>query len=78
MWFTDGNIVLEAEETQFRVHRGVLLAMHSSVFKDMFEIPQPSDEPTVEGCPVVQLCDTAADVECLLTSVYNNWYVLVP
>jgi len=73
MWFTDGNVVLEAEETQFRVHRGIL-ALHSTVFKDMFEMPQPSEEPTVEGCPVVQLSDTAADVERLLNAVYNCLY----
>lgn len=70
MWFTDGNVILEAEETQFRVHRGVL-AMHSTVFKDMFEMPQPSEGLTEEGCPVVHLSDTAADVEHLLNAVYN-------
>ena len=70
IWFADGNVILEAEERQFRVHRGIL-AMHSTVFKDMFEMPQPSEEPTVEGCPVVKLSDTAADVEHLLSVVYN-------
>lgn len=71
VWFQDGNIILEAEGTQFRVHRGIL-AKHSTFFKDMFEVPQPSDEPTVEGCPVVRLTDTAHDVEHLLNALYDR------
>ncbi|TEB27372.1 hypothetical protein FA13DRAFT_932905 [Coprinellus micaceus] len=31
---------------------------HSCVFADLFSIPHPSDEPTVEGCPIVELQDT--------------------
>jgi hypothetical protein len=38
----------------------------------MFEVPQPSDEPTVEGCPVVRLTDTAHDVEHLLNALYDR------
>ncbi|KAF7370417.1 BTB domain-containing protein [Mycena sanguinolenta] len=51
IWFRDGSVVLQAQNTQFRVHFGVL-ARHSSVFSDMWELPQPSDESTVDGCPV--------------------------
>jgi len=54
-WFDDGSIILEAESTQFRVHR-TMLARHSSIFRDMFEIPQPAHgEPVVEGCLMVHL-----------------------
>ncbi|KAF8208572.1 hypothetical protein K438DRAFT_1961174 [Mycena galopus ATCC 62051] len=49
-WFDDGNIVLQAESTQFRVAKSVL-SRHSSVFRDMFTLPLPADEPTVENCP---------------------------
>lgn len=70
IWFTDGNIILEAEGTQFRVHRGVL-ANQSSVFGNMFDVPAPPDEPTVDGCPVVQISDSARDVEHLLNVLYN-------
>lgn len=75
VWFDDGNIVLEAEGKQFRVHRGVL-EKHSSVFKDMLSVPQPpeSDEPTIDGCPIVQLPDKADDWEHLLNSLYD-WSV---
>ncbi|KAJ7366518.1 hypothetical protein DFH08DRAFT_834681 [Mycena albidolilacea] len=48
-WFDDGNIILQVESTQFRLTKG-LLSMHSTVFRDMFMIPLPADEPTVENC----------------------------
>ncbi|KAF7790175.1 hypothetical protein EIP86_001127 [Pleurotus ostreatoroseus] len=40
LWFADGNVVLLAARTAFRVHRGQL-ARHSEVFADLFELPQP-------------------------------------
>ncbi|GLB45507.1 putative protein with domain of unknown function (DUF4646) [Lyophyllum shimeji] len=70
IWFTDGNIVIEAERAQFRVHRGVL-AKQSDVFKGLFDIPTPRGDPTVEGCPIVQVSDTAQDWEHLLNVLYN-------
>ncbi|KAJ7307096.1 hypothetical protein DFH08DRAFT_901219 [Mycena albidolilacea] len=42
MWHRDGSVVLQAGNTQFRVHWGVL-ALHSSVFHDMEERPQPQE-----------------------------------
>ncbi|KAF7370395.1 BTB domain-containing protein [Mycena sanguinolenta] len=70
-WFIDGSVVLQAENTQFRVHFGVL-ARHSTIFRDMQGLPQPSDEPTVDGCPVVKLQDDPMDVEYLLESLYDS------
>lgn len=43
-WYDDGNIVLQAELKQFRIHRSILSA-NSVIFKDMFSLAQP----TVEG-----------------------------
>ncbi|KAJ7725332.1 hypothetical protein B0H16DRAFT_1895121 [Mycena metata] len=69
-WFDDGNIILQAESTQFRVAKSVL-SMHSSVFRDMFLLPLPSDEAMVEGCAVVVLQgDTALDWIVLLGVIY--------
>jgi len=71
-WFEDGSIILQAESTQFRVHKS-LLARHSAVFKDMFEVPRPADgEPLVEGCLVVHLSVTAEDVEHMICSLYDR------
>lgn len=72
-WFSDGNIVLQTEDTQFRVHGGVLIR-HSQVFKDVLDIPQPGQpsEPQVDGCPVMPLFDDTEDVQAILSILYNN------
>jgi hypothetical protein len=48
-----------------------MLAEHSSVFADMFSMPLPPDEPTVEGCPIVCVSDAAKDWELFLEVLYN-------
>ncbi|KAM5544909.1 hypothetical protein V8D89_001807 [Ganoderma adspersum] len=51
-WFEDGNVVVVAEDTAFKLYKGVLSSV-SPVFKDLFSMPQP--EPvaeTTDGCPV--------------------------
>jgi len=73
-WFDDGNVILQAENTQFRVHRS-LMSLHSNVFKDMFSMPQPTDTMTmrsVDGCPVITLFDKASDLEYILSIFYEN------
>ncbi|KLO06812.1 hypothetical protein SCHPADRAFT_1002099 [Schizopora paradoxa] len=42
LWFPDGNVVLQTDTYLFRVHKSVL-SLHSSVFKDMFELPTVED-----------------------------------
>lgn len=55
IWFEDGNIVLQTESTLFKVHQGVL-ARHSSIFFDMFSVPQPTTDMPHEA-QIVQLQD---------------------
>jgi hypothetical protein len=68
LWFDDGSIVLQAESTQFRVHRSVL-STHSEIFRDMLAASQPVEE--VEGCPVVRLPDSAEDWTHVLRALYD-------
>jgi len=74
-WFDDGNLILRAEKAIFRVHRG-MLARHSEIFKDMFNIPQP---PVLDwsnymyGCPVVTLYDKSDEVSIMLSLLYDNY-----
>lgn len=78
LWFSDGNIVLQAEDTQFCVHRSVL-SKYSSVFRDMFSLPQSSADMVdeqVDGIPVVILHDMANDVERMIANMYGGRYVL--
>ncbi|KAJ7037770.1 hypothetical protein C8F04DRAFT_952317, partial [Mycena alexandri] len=69
-WFDDGNIILEVESTQFRLMKSIL-SKHSSVFREMFTMPLPADEPTIENCPVVVLSgDTAQDWTLFLGAIF--------
>ncbi|KAJ6519075.1 hypothetical protein C8R45DRAFT_950164 [Mycena sanguinolenta] len=69
-FFDDGNVVLQARNIQFRVHWSIL-ALHSSVFRGMQGLPQPADQPSVDGCPVVKLSDDdSEDVEYVLNALY--------
>ncbi|KAJ7083469.1 hypothetical protein C8R44DRAFT_54436 [Mycena epipterygia] len=70
-WFDDGTIVLQVENTLYRVYRG-LLSSHSTVFRDTFSIPQPvEDRIEIEGCPVVQLHDTTRDFTHFLKALHH-------
>jgi hypothetical protein len=72
IWVEDGNVIIQAQTSQFRVHRGIL-SCHSHVFKEIFAIPQPElGEPAVEGCPIHRLFDAAQDWENLLTLLYDG------
>ena len=79
LWFEDGNVVVIAQNTAFRFHKGVL-ALHSQVFRDLFSVPQPpppqddSDDSDAaqrfDGCPVVHVTDTSYDFRTLLRELY--------
>ncbi|KAM5539653.1 hypothetical protein V8D89_006762 [Ganoderma adspersum] len=75
-WIEDGNIVLVAGETAFRVYRG-LLALQSTVFTDLFASSSPSAEERFDDCPVIRLTDSPQDLAHLLrallpTSLYTE------
>ena len=73
-WFDDGNVILQAQNIQCRVHRS-MLSLHSNVFKDVFNMPQPTDTMSilnVGGCPVIALSDEANDLEYVLSIFYEN------
>ena len=75
-WFDDGNVVLQAGDAQFRVHRSHL-ALHSEIMKDCFSCPQPEGAPTVEGCPLVHLPDSAIDIENLCALLYGLYQCVI-
>ncbi|KAJ6466354.1 hypothetical protein C8R45DRAFT_1172882 [Mycena sanguinolenta] len=77
-WFDEGNIILQVESTQFRLPKS-MLSMHSNVFRDMFMMPLPADEPTVEGCPVVILTgDTVEDWTHVLGAIFPKFLMETP
>lgn len=71
LWYDDGSVVLIAQDRAFRVHRSIL-SQQSSVFRDMFSIPQSSDVMNMDGCPIVELADDALMLEHLLRAIYNR------
>ncbi|KAJ7932800.1 hypothetical protein B0H13DRAFT_2307457 [Mycena leptocephala] len=70
LWFEDGNIVIQAGNSLYRVFRGIL-ATHSSVFKDMLSFPQPPDSELVEGCPLVRFPDSDREVTPFLKALFD-------
>ncbi|TEB30546.1 hypothetical protein FA13DRAFT_1688607 [Coprinellus micaceus] len=73
IWLSDGNIVLQAENTQFKVHQGYLARL-SIIFSDVFSVPQPGSQPLVEGCVVLLLQDSAQDLSVALSEIYDRCY----
>ena len=73
LWFEDGNVILIAENTGFRVFKNVL-ARHSEIFRDAFQMPQPATlEECFEGCPIVRMADDAAgEVAFILGMLFND------
>ncbi|KAJ7174938.1 hypothetical protein C8R46DRAFT_95448 [Mycena filopes] len=71
LWFEDGGIVVKAQNSLFRVSRGILM-LQSPIFADMFSIPQPADAEVIDGCPVAELPDAAEDVNVFLKTIFDS------
>ncbi|KAG6809831.1 hypothetical protein H0H92_014585 [Tricholoma furcatifolium] len=77
-WLHDGSIVLNVENTLFRVHQ-TILANHSQIFADLFSLPpvpvnteEVEGDETIEGCRIVTLSDDSAkDFTDLLGAIYH-------
>ncbi|KDR86012.1 hypothetical protein GALMADRAFT_132623 [Galerina marginata CBS 339.88] len=70
-WFDDGNVILQAENTRFRVHY-TILSRHSQVFQDMFSLPQPEEEALFDGCPLVHVSDAPDDWSNIFSILYDH------
>ena len=72
-WFADGNVVLVLNQAvAFRAHASIL-AQRSQVFRDLFEVPQPTDQTKIDGCIVVHLSDDPVDMGVFLGFFYHAW-----
>ncbi|KAJ7661029.1 hypothetical protein B0H17DRAFT_1337283 [Mycena rosella] len=70
IWFADGNVVLQAESTQFRVYKGTLCS-YSEVFKRLLDGIE--DYKGVDGCPLVHVSDSSIDMEHILRTIFCRW-----
>ncbi len=70
-WYEDGTIILVARTVQFRVYKGVLADL-SSVFADMFSLPQPTSSLLAgpADCPFVHLEDSPEDLRHILRALF--------
>jgi hypothetical protein len=72
LWFKDGNLILKAEKSLFRIYSG-LLAARSSVFKDMLAFPPPVEgNEMFEGCPIVTVYDSSKDMNFFLKAIFDS------
>ncbi|RPD58576.1 hypothetical protein L226DRAFT_466520 [Lentinus tigrinus ALCF2SS1-7] len=63
-WLDDGNVVLVAQSTGFRVYKG-LLAAQSPIFHDMFSATSLRADERYDGVPVIRLFDSPVDLRHL-------------
>ncbi|EDR12104.1 uncharacterized protein LACBIDRAFT_311092 [Laccaria bicolor S238N-H82] len=77
LWYDDGNIVLQAESSLFRVSLGVLAA-RSPVFDDIRKLPRSQDQEMYDDCPLIVLPDKAEDLANFLRAVYNSGFFQPP
>jgi hypothetical protein len=62
-------VVRSSDHVDFRVHQSIL-ASSSPVFKDMFSLPQPTNNETVDGLPMVRLTEDGELLRALITMLY--------
>ncbi|KAH9990631.1 hypothetical protein BJV74DRAFT_962964 [Russula compacta] len=62
-------IIESSDYAHYRVHKSIL-ASSSPIFRSMFSLPQPLDNETVDGLPVVHISEDAELVRALITMLY--------
>lgn len=67
VWFDDGSVILQAEATQFKVHRS-FLGMYSPLIKNALAHSYLS----VEGCPMAHVSGSAEDLAIILQALYHR------
>ncbi|TRM61370.1 hypothetical protein BD626DRAFT_406109 [Schizophyllum amplum] len=70
-WFDDGNIIISAGGKRFKVHRSILAAQ-SAFFSDLFSVADADGTNTSDGCQVVELHDSPAEVADFLRAIFDS------
>ena len=67
---SNADVVIQSSDfANFRVHKAIL-ACSSQIFRDIFSLPQPSNNEMVDGLPFVRLPEDAELVRALITVLY--------
>lgn len=77
LWYDDGTVVLQADKTLFKVYKGIL-SRESSLFRDMFSLPQPATGVEMyEGCQLLKIHDDAAQMSLFLLALFSSYDFLL-
>jgi len=69
IYVNEADLIIQSSDfVKFRIHKS-MLAFSSQVFRDIFSLPQPSNE-IVDGLPVLRLSEDAESVRALITVLY--------
>ncbi|TFK32899.1 hypothetical protein BDQ12DRAFT_616241, partial [Crucibulum laeve] len=77
LWFEDATYIFQAGSKLFRLYHGIL-AKRSSVFHDMFSVPQsldPNNSDVMDGCTLIRLPDDAKDVYHFFRALFDQEYI---
>ncbi|PPQ91166.1 hypothetical protein CVT25_003143 [Psilocybe cyanescens] len=80
LWFDDADVIFRAGSKAFRVHRSILSA-RSTVFNDMFSVPQASQAmnlPKDGKVTIVHLPDTEMDIYFFFSAIFDASYFEPP
>lgn len=72
IWYEDGNVVLQAQNTLFKVHRGVLAGRSSTLKNCVAKVMISPSAPPVEGCPVFVMKSLSQDITHMLHIFYGH------
>ncbi|KAK7024863.1 BTB domain-containing protein [Favolaschia claudopus] len=77
LWFTPDVVIIRAQSPVFQVFTAIL-KQKSSVFADMFTMPQPppADSETMDGVPVVTVHDEPAQMEVFLRATFDSEFFM--
>jgi len=76
-YFNNGNIILAVENTHFRIPYGVL-AVASPIFANLSSASEsPTEQVLHDGCPVIELDDSAEEWGHVLWYIFERRYPLI-
>ncbi|KAJ7468228.1 hypothetical protein B0H11DRAFT_2045972, partial [Mycena galericulata] len=77
VWYEDGTVVLQAENTLFRVKQEILAHQSSKFRKVLANLnAQPASEGTYDGCPIVAVEASPRHVEQFLLTIHDAGYLM--
>jgi len=71
LWFEDGGLVIQADQCYFKIFKGMLTA-RSSVFKTILDEGPTTTKRCVDGCHLLQVSDSAADMTYFLKAIFDS------